>query len=136
MLYAVYVHPGDESHAHGITMPDFPGCFSAADDWEDIPQSVQEALELYFEGESLGVPPPTPLEQLRRDPQYQGGEWLLLDLDLTRVRPKAKRVNITLPEPLLEKIDAYAQTHRMTRSGSIAQAAAKAMAESSEGTDP
>ena len=33
MLYPVYVHPGDESHAHGVTFPDFPGCFSAADEW-------------------------------------------------------------------------------------------------------
>ncbi len=27
MLYPVYVHMGDEDHAHGITIPDFPGCF-------------------------------------------------------------------------------------------------------------
>jgi len=32
MLYPVYVHLGDETHAHGVTIPDFPGCFSAADD--------------------------------------------------------------------------------------------------------
>nr|WP_295580638.1 type II toxin-antitoxin system HicB family antitoxin [uncultured Lamprocystis sp.] len=30
MLYPVYVHPGDADHAHGVTIPDFPGCFSAA----------------------------------------------------------------------------------------------------------
>ncbi len=31
MLYPVYVHQGDAEHAHGVTLPDFPGCFSAAD---------------------------------------------------------------------------------------------------------
>ena len=30
MLYPVYVHIGDADHAHGVTFPDFPGCFSAA----------------------------------------------------------------------------------------------------------
>ena len=36
MLYPVYVHVGDKKHAHGIEFPDFPGCFSAADDWQEI----------------------------------------------------------------------------------------------------
>ncbi len=36
-------HPGDhgdETHAQGVTLPDFPGCLSAADQWEDIPSKV------------------------------------------------------------------------------------------------
>lgn len=32
MLYPIYVHMGDDKHAHGIVFPDFSGCFSAADD--------------------------------------------------------------------------------------------------------
>jgi len=36
MLYPVYVQVGDKKHAHGIEFPDFPGCFSAADDWQEI----------------------------------------------------------------------------------------------------
>ena len=67
MLYPVYVHPGDERHAHGVTFPDFPGCFSAADDWADLPRLIQEAVEVYFEGEAGEVPPPTPLEVLARE---------------------------------------------------------------------
>ncbi len=33
MLYPAYIHIGDDQHAHGVTIPDFPGCFSAADEW-------------------------------------------------------------------------------------------------------
>jgi predicted RNase H-like HicB family nuclease len=128
MLYAAYVRPGDAEHAHGVTLPDFPGCFSAADAWEDIPSKVGEALELYFEGEELEIPMPTPLAEQQQNPDYADGVWLLLDLDLTRVRPKAKRINITLPEPLLARIDEYARDHRMTRSGFLAAAAARLMA--------
>ena len=31
MLYPVYVHKDPDS-AYGVTFPDFPGCFSAADE--------------------------------------------------------------------------------------------------------
>ena len=50
MLYPAYIHIGDEQHAYGVTFPDFPGCFSAADEWEDLPRMIQEAAEVYFEG--------------------------------------------------------------------------------------
>ena len=130
MLYAAYVHPGDAQHAHGVTLPDFPGCFSAADHWEDIPAKIEEAVEVYFDGEALEIPVPTPLAELQRNPAYSDGIWLLLDLDLTRLKPKATRIDVELPEPLLERIDEYARTHRMTRSGFLASAAARVIAQS------
>ena len=43
MLYPVYVHK-DEGSAYGLTFPDFPGCFSAADDLADLPGIDQEAV--------------------------------------------------------------------------------------------
>ncbi len=123
MFYPVYVHPGDKDHAHGVTIPDFPGCFSAADDWVDIPAMIQEAAEVYFDGESLEIPPPTPLERLSRLEEFQGGVWMMVDIDTTRIRPKALRLNISLPEPLVRRIDHYAKTHHLSRSGFLARAA-------------
>ena len=58
MLYPVYVHLGDDNHAHGVTIPDFPGCFYAADDWDLLPTNIQEAIELYCEGEDMEIPVP------------------------------------------------------------------------------
>jgi predicted RNase H-like HicB family nuclease len=49
MLYPAYVHIGDNQRAHGVTIPDFSGCFSAADEWENLPHMIQEAAEVYFE---------------------------------------------------------------------------------------
>jgi predicted RNase H-like HicB family nuclease len=89
MLYPVYIHLGDEKHANGVTVPDFPGCFSAADQWEDIPRMVQEAAEVYFEGEDIPIPAPSSLEQLAKNPEYQGGQWLQVDIDLARLKVKA-----------------------------------------------
>jgi predicted RNase H-like HicB family nuclease len=126
MLYPIYVHKDLES-AYGVTFPDFPGCFSAADDLEALPRLAQEAVEVHFEGEDMEVPAPTAIEELAADPAYQGGFWLLLDVDLTKVNTKSVRLNISLPANLVGEIDRYAAEHHMTRSGFLAKAAQQAM---------
>ncbi|MBF0145601.1 MAG: type II toxin-antitoxin system HicB family antitoxin [Magnetococcales bacterium] len=123
MLYPVYVHMGDEDHAHGITIPDFPCCFSAADAWDMIPAMVQEAVEVHFDGEDLNIPPPSPLEELVAKEAFQGGVWMLVDIDPAHISPKSLRFNVTLPEPLVRRIDGYAKAHHMSRSGFLARAA-------------
>jgi predicted RNase H-like HicB family nuclease len=125
MLYPVYVHPGNDTHAHGVTIPDFPGCFTAADAWEDLPRMIQEAAEVYFEGEDMEVPAPTPMDRLAQDSSYAGGAWMLVDIDLTKISTRVRRVNITLPENLLKTIDRFAGTHHMSRSAFLARAAGK-----------
>lgn len=59
---------GDDNHAHGVTIPDFPGCFSAADDWDLLPTNIQEAIELCCEGEGMGIPVPTPAGKIGVSP--------------------------------------------------------------------
>jgi predicted RNase H-like HicB family nuclease len=127
MLYPVYVHIGDKRHAHGMEFPDFPGCFSAADDWRDINRMAQEAVECHVAGESAPLPDPTPLEKLARNPKYKGGVWMLVDLDTTRLDSAPKRVNISLPGTLLSQIDEYAEANHLTRSGFLAKVAKEAM---------
>ena len=131
MIYPVYVHPGDERHAHGVIVPDFPGCFSAADEWDQIPARVQEAVGLYCEGEDMDLPEPTPLDVLMRDEQYQDGVWLLVDIDTTRLDTKPTRVNVSLPRGLVAQMDRYAKAHGMTRSGLIRSAVSEVLAHSS-----
>src|SRR3954465_15910681 len=127
MLYPVYVHKDPES-AYGVTFPDFPGCFSAADVLEELPSLAQEAVEVHFEGEDMEIPPPTAIEALAADPTYEGGFWLLVDIDLTKVNTKSVRLNVSLPANLGGEIDRYAAEHHMTRSGFLAKAAQQAMA--------
>lgn len=89
--YPIYVHTGDEKHAYGVSIPDFPGCYSAADSLDDLPQMIQEAAEVYFEGEELDIPPPSRLEELRHDPQFTGGEWQMVEIDTERLKAVRKR---------------------------------------------
>jgi predicted RNase H-like HicB family nuclease len=127
MLYPIYVHTGDQTHAHGIEFPDFQGCFSAADNWQEINRMAQEAVECHMAGENLPIPTPTPLENLARDSRYEGGVWMLVDIDVARIDPAPKRVNISLPGSLLSQIDSYAQARHLSRSGFLAKAAQEAM---------
>ena len=51
--FIAVVHSGPAS-AFGIHFPDLPGCFSAADRFEDIWPNAREALALWFEnGENV-----------------------------------------------------------------------------------
>jgi predicted RNase H-like HicB family nuclease len=127
MLYPVYVHVGDKKHAHGVVFPNFQGCFSAADHWEDLPAMIQEAVEAHFGGESNSIPKPTPLEKLVKNPEYVGGVWMLINIDLSKVNTKSIRLNVSLPESLVYKIDEAATAKHMTRSDFLASAAINAL---------
>lgn len=133
MLYPVYVHPGDSAHSHGAQVPDFPGCFSAADDWQDLPRMVKEAVEVWCMGEDMDLPTPTALEVLTARAEFTGGVWMLIDVDVSRLDvrsdQKPMRINISIPAGLVHDIDEYAKAHGATRSGFLAQAARAAMAQ-------
>lgn len=124
MLYPVYVHK-DEGSAFGVTVPDFPGCFSAADNWADLPDKVREAVELYCDGEDMAIPAPGNVEDYASNPDYSGGQWVFVEIDTGKLNTKVVRVNITLPENLLAEIDKAAKASSMSRSGFLASAVAK-----------
>lgn len=123
MIYPVYVHVGDDTHAHGVTIPDFPGCFTAADTWNALPKAVQEAIELHCEDEDMAMPISTPLEQLVNNPDYVDGIWLMIDVDLSQINTRSVRLNISLPESLVHRIDSEAKARHMSRSAFLAMSA-------------
>jgi hypothetical protein len=71
------------------------------------------------------LPVASSLESLANDPSYVNGIWVMVNIDLEKFKVKAKRVNITMPEHLLNEIDRYAAQYHMTRSGLLAQAAGR-----------
>ncbi len=127
MLYPLYVHH-DPGSAYGGIFPDFPGCFTAADELADLPRMAQEAVEAFFEGEDMEIPPPSEIDRWMDDEDLQGGFWLLVEIDLAQVNAKPVRLNISLPAHLVQRIDRAAEAEHMSRSGFLARAAQKAMA--------
>ena len=122
MRYPIAIELGDETSAYGVVVPDLPGCFSAADDLEDVTANASEALDLFFEDAAPVMP--MPIEDARRiaAEDLAAGAFLvavpLLSRDTT-----STRVNISLERGVLADIDAAAAARRLTRRGSIAQAA-------------
>jgi predicted RNase H-like HicB family nuclease len=122
MLYPVYVCK-EAGSAYGATVPDMPGVNTAADELEDLPAMVQEAAELMFDGESEGPKAPSAIEQWANDENYTGGFWMLLDIDLSKLSTKAVRLNISLPENLVHRIDVVAKKRHLSRSAFLASLA-------------
>ena len=122
MLYPVCVHQ-DGDGSLGAVIPDFPGCFSGADDWQDLPRMVREAVEVHCEGEDLEVPAPSSLEELRDDPDYEGGQWVFVDIDPGALDTRKERIDLSVPAYALREIDAYVQAHGGNRSGFMVTAA-------------
>ena len=127
MFYPVYVYK-EEGSAYGAVFPDFPGCFTAADHLSELGAAAQQAVEAHFGNDQDPIPAPSTPEAWAHDPDYQGGFWLLVDVDLAKVRDHVVRLNITLPASLVPQIDAYAKARGMSRSAFLAKAAVQELA--------
>jgi predicted RNase H-like HicB family nuclease len=124
MRYPVVIHKDNESD-YGVTVPDLPGCFSAGVTLDDALNQAIEAIECHLEGLLMDeevIPLPQTIEYHHHDPDYQGGIWAVVTVNLTKLSGKTKRVNITLPEQILTLMDKYASEHGETRSDLVTQA--------------
>jgi predicted RNase H-like HicB family nuclease len=121
MKYIAIVHKQADS-AYGVILPDFPGVFSAADNWEDLSGNVQEAVELWAEGQEVEPPDPSSFETVACGEAAEGGMLLLVDVDFSFLDTKAVPVNITMPMYMRNRIDRAAHKKGLSRSGLIAVA--------------
>jgi predicted RNase H-like HicB family nuclease len=131
MKYPIVIHK-DENSDFGVTFPDLPGCFSVGASIEEAIASSHEAAECHIEGmllDSEPIPVASAIENYKDNPDYKDGLWALVNIDISKLSLKAKRINITLPERLLSTVDHYARNHGETRSGLLAQAVTEYMAE-------
>jgi predicted RNase H-like HicB family nuclease len=126
MYYPIIIHK-DKNSDYGVTVPDIPGCFSAGDTYDDALTNAREAVECHIEGLLLdkeSIPMASKIDQYLNKSEYKDGIWALIEVDLSQISGKAKRINITLPEKVLSIIDLYARNHAVkNRSALIADAA-------------
>lgn len=121
--YTALVHQEGDS-AFGLTFPDLPGCFAAADDWDGIPAAAAEALDLWFE--DMPAVAPASLSAIRQ--RADVAEALragasLLSVPYIPADTAVQRVNITMERGLLQAIDQTAKERGMNRSSFLASAA-------------
>jgi len=80
--YPIVIHKGKKSD-YGVTVPDLPGCFSGGSTMDEAMAMEREAIELHIEGlidEGMPIPGPTAIGRLRRNADYAGGIWAVVEM--------------------------------------------------------
>ena len=131
MRYPIVIHK-DEGSDFGVTVPDIPGCYSAGDSYDEALQNAIEAIQCHLEGlllDNESLPVASSIDNWINDQDYTDGVWAMVDVDLAQISGKVKRVNITLPERVLNLIDLYGKSHSVkNRSSFLTDAALDFMA--------
>ena len=115
--YIALIHKDPDS-AYGVSFPDLPGCISAGDTVDEARANAVEALALHLEGlaeDRDAIPEPSSLEAIMSDRENREGVAILVDAP--KPASVSVRINVTMPDDLLEKIDAKAAMRGLSRSG-------------------
>lgn len=126
--YIAVVHKDPESD-FGVSFPDFPGCITAGSSIDEAKDMAHDALYLHIKGmleDGDNIPAPSNLEDIMADPDYSDGIAILV-VTVSEEKPRSVRVNITVPEDMLRKIDAVAKKSGMSRSSFLVHAAQNAI---------
>ncbi|RXT16525.1 CopG family transcriptional regulator [Rhizobium leguminosarum] len=126
MKYFIAIVHKDKDSPFGISFPDLPSVFSAADKEEDLIANAIEALRLWAEDETLPMPSSYDEMSSRQDIREQ----LAAGAFLTRVpfiedTTRTVRANVTFDKGMLDAIDKAAKERGLTRSAFLASAARK-----------
>lgn len=129
MRFVLALHT-DDGERYGVTVPDLPGCFTAGDTMDEAIDQAREAIDFHCEGlaeDGQTIPASRPLAEHKNDPLLATAVWAVIEVDVERHLSKPVRLNVSLPEGLLRRIDDYASAHHLTRSGFLAMAAESAI---------
>ena len=121
--YIALVHK-EKNSAFGVQFPDVPGCFSAADNMDNLIANAAEALSLWAEDAEL--PPPRNIEKItaNRDVARELAEGaFLVSVPYVENDTRVVTANISLERGMLKAIDTAAKQRKLTRSAFLAQAA-------------
>jgi len=120
--YIAVVHKDPKSD-FGVSFPDFPGCITAGSSIDEAKDMAHDALSLHIKGmmeDGENIPAPSKLENIMDDPDYSDAAAILI-VSISDAKPRSVRVNITVPEDMLRKIDTIAKQKGMSRSDTIAK---------------
>jgi predicted RNase H-like HicB family nuclease len=121
--YIALIHkePGSD---YGVSFPDFPGCVTAGVTVDEARRMAEKVLVFHIAGlieDGETVPQPSRLEEVMAAPENRDAVAIFVPMR------KSVRVNITVPADVLAEIDRYAESHGLTRSDFLTQAAKRAL---------
>ena len=119
VIYPALVEYDGDAKSYGIIFPDLPGCVSVGDDMDELFNNAVEAITLYLD-DCESLPKPTRLEDIVVPEDF---EEIARTLIQAQIPGPAVRINVTIEERLLTRIDRTAKERGMTRSSFLAMAA-------------
>lgn len=130
MLYPIAIFKSDDNNtAHAILFPDVENGATCCDELSEMHQMANEFIDLHFGGlaeDGEPIPLPQDFNKHLHNPEYQGCMWAWIDVDLSKYDVKSHKINITLPNYLINKIDEKVLAHKSlykSRSNYLAQLA-------------
>lgn len=127
MQYPIAIEWGDEKTATGIVFPDIPGAITAGDTIEQAYEMAVEVAHIQLEElAAAGQPIPMPgsIAEHRKNLDFAGWGWGLVEIDVTPYLGKTEKVNVTLPGRVVKQIDDYVTLHGIkSRSAFLTRAA-------------
>jgi predicted RNase H-like HicB family nuclease len=122
--YIALIHKESDSD-FGVSFPDFPGCVTAGKTIDEAKDMAQEALSGHVSvmtefGER--IPAPSNLDKIVSSPDNSDVVAFFI-VTIQNKKSKKIRVNITVPEEELNRIDSFAKQQGMTRSAFLLKAA-------------
>ncbi|QLA13855.1 hypothetical protein GD606_17095 [Desulfolutivibrio sulfodismutans DSM 3696] len=122
MYYHAIFDPDDRG-GFTVTFPDLPGCITEGDDEQQALTMAADALDGHIQTlKDLGMPVPPPSPHTAILEKSPAGA-MVFPVPLAAFESRQKRVNITMGEGLLARVDRAARSESMTRSGFLAVAA-------------
>ncbi len=121
MKFPIAIEQGDKHNAYGVTFPDVDGCFSAGDTLDEAVSNALEALEGFLElcaEDGDDMPVAGTLEQHQNNPEFKDFVWAFIDIDMTPYLGKSQKVNVSLPNLLIQKIDRAVESNSKYKSRS------------------
>ena len=138
MIFMIVIEtPKNQNIAYGMVVPAFEkigyGCVSAANEEVDVFPQVKLSIldmaeEVYKDGHLLSSLDLGYIDYSQEYPDFD--KWVAIDVPVEKIKEKQKRVNITMSEFQLSRVDAFIESHHAQfsdRSDFIAKASDKMM---------
>jgi predicted RNase H-like HicB family nuclease len=122
--YIALIHK-EPTTGFGASFPDFPGAVTVAETLEELRAAAEEVLVFHIEGmmeDGEDIPSASTLDSVVARDDYKDAVAVLVVKAPDNISP-AVRINITIPDQMLKRIDRHAAQHGLTRSGFLVKAA-------------
>lgn len=116
----------DKSSDYAVIFPDFPTCITAGKTLDEAQIMAEEALQFHIDGmieDNDEIPNPSSFDFVKA--KYKKAEIFLVIP--VKTPSKATRINITVDEKFLRKLDKYLESHEESRSAFFVSAAKRVM---------